>query len=135
VISDELSNSCHKRTWLYIRDIKGNNLSYFEITMVYCINGKYYFSYIGTRRKLPTCRKSLTNFITSNIDELTCRNASAVDYFICTPNFIKCIDDMTRVYIAWARFELTGLVVIGTICIGSYTTTTVPGHYSISDLH
>jgi hypothetical protein len=46
----------------YIRDIKGNNLSYFEITMVYCINGKYYFSYIGTRRKLPTCHKPLTNY-------------------------------------------------------------------------
>jgi hypothetical protein len=25
----------------------------------------------------------------SNIGELTCRNASAVDYFICSPNFIK----------------------------------------------
>ena len=31
----------------------------------------------------------------SNIGELTCRNASAVDYFICSPNFIKCIDDLT----------------------------------------
>ena len=31
----------------------------------------------------------------SNIGEFTCRNASAVDYFICTPNFIKCIDDLT----------------------------------------
>ena len=31
----------------------------------------------------------------SNISELTCRNASAVDYFICSPNFIKCIDDLT----------------------------------------
>ena len=31
----------------------------------------------------------------SNIGELTCRNASAVDYFICKPNFIKCIDDLT----------------------------------------
>jgi hypothetical protein len=31
----------------------------------------------------------------SNIDELTCRNDSAVDYFICSPNFIKCIDDLT----------------------------------------
>ena len=30
-----------------------------------------------------------------NIGELTCRNASVVDYFICTPNFIKCIDDLT----------------------------------------
>jgi hypothetical protein len=28
----------------------------------------------------------------SNIGEFTCRNASAVDYFICSPNFIKCID-------------------------------------------
>jgi len=26
------------------------------------------------------------------IGELTYRNASAVDYFICTPDFIKCID-------------------------------------------
>ena len=31
----------------------------------------------------------------SNIGELTCRNASTVDYLICTPNFIKCIDDLT----------------------------------------
>ena len=31
----------------------------------------------------------------SNIGELTCRNASAVDYFICSSNFIKCIDDLT----------------------------------------
>jgi hypothetical protein len=31
----------------------------------------------------------------SNIGELTCRNVSAVDYFICSPNFIKCIDDLT----------------------------------------
>jgi hypothetical protein len=31
----------------------------------------------------------------SNTGELTCRNASAVDYFICSPNFIKCIDDLT----------------------------------------
>ena len=31
----------------------------------------------------------------SNIGELTCRNASAVYYFICSPNFIKCIDDFT----------------------------------------
>jgi hypothetical protein len=31
----------------------------------------------------------------SNIGELTCRNASAVDYFICTPSLIKCIDDLT----------------------------------------
>ena len=31
----------------------------------------------------------------NNIGELTCRNASAVDYFICSPNFIKCIDDLT----------------------------------------
>jgi hypothetical protein len=31
----------------------------------------------------------------SNIGELTCRNASAVDYFICSPNFIKCIVDLT----------------------------------------
>ena len=30
-----------------------------------------------------------------NIGELTCRNASAVDYFICTPSLIKCIDDLT----------------------------------------
>ena len=29
------------------------------------------------------------------LDELTCRNASAVDYFICSPTFIKCIDDLT----------------------------------------
>ena len=31
----------------------------------------------------------------SNIGELTCRNASAVYYFLCSPNFIKCIDDLT----------------------------------------
>ena len=31
----------------------------------------------------------------SNIGELTCRNASTVDYLICTSNFIKCIDDLT----------------------------------------
>jgi hypothetical protein len=31
----------------------------------------------------------------SNIGELTCKNASAVDYFICSPNFIKCINDLT----------------------------------------
>jgi hypothetical protein len=31
----------------------------------------------------------------SNIGELTCRNASAVYYFICSPNFIKCIDHLT----------------------------------------
>jgi hypothetical protein len=31
----------------------------------------------------------------SNIGELTCRNASAVYYFICSQNFIKCIDDLT----------------------------------------
>ena len=31
----------------------------------------------------------------SNIGELTCRNSSTVDYLICTPNFIKCIDDLT----------------------------------------
>jgi hypothetical protein len=31
----------------------------------------------------------------SNIGKLTCRNASAVDYFICSPNIIKCIDDLT----------------------------------------
>ena len=31
----------------------------------------------------------------SNIGELICRNASAVDYFICSPNLIKCIDDLT----------------------------------------
>ena len=30
-----------------------------------------------------------------NIGELTCRNASAVDYFICTTSLIKCIDDLT----------------------------------------
>jgi hypothetical protein len=30
-----------------------------------------------------------------NIGELTGRNASAVYYFICSPNFIKCIDDFT----------------------------------------
>jgi hypothetical protein len=30
-----------------------------------------------------------------NIGELTCKNASAVDYFICTPSLIKCIDDLT----------------------------------------
>ena len=33
-----------------------------------------------------------------NIGELTCRNASAVDYFICTPSLIKCIDDLTVLY-------------------------------------
>jgi hypothetical protein len=49
-------------------------------------------SYIGgrNRRKPPTCRKSLTNFIT---------------YW--------CID-------AWTGFELTTLVVIGTDCMGSH---------------
>jgi hypothetical protein len=31
----------------------------------------------------------------SKIGVLTCRNASVVDYFICSPNFIKCIVDLT----------------------------------------
>ena len=46
----------------------------------------------GTLRKLPSCRKSLTNF-----------------------NHIM----LNRVHLAWAGFELTKLVVIGTDCIGS----------------
>ena len=43
-----------------------------------------------------------------------------------------------RVHLAWARFELPTLVVIGTDCMGSYksnyhtiTTTTVPRRYLI----
>jgi len=71
-------------------------------------------SFIGggnrsTRRKPPTCRKLLTNFI------------SIMLY---------------RVHFAMKGFKLTTLVVIGTDCIGSYkcnfhnmTTTTSPYRY------
>ena len=56
-----------------------------------------YFSFIGgeyhsTRRKPPTCRKSMTNFITW-----------------------RCIEYTSR----WKGFELTHLVVIDTDCTGS----------------
>ena len=61
----------------------------------------------STQRKLPTCRKSLTNFIT-----------------LC------CIEYTS----SWTRFVLTTLIVIGTHCTGnckfqyhSITTTMVPG--------
>ena len=68
--------------------------------MVFSATNIHYFSYIvpvsftcgGNRRKLPTCRKSLTNFIT---------------YW--------CIEYM----LPWTGFELTTLVVIGTNCTGS----------------
>jgi hypothetical protein len=68
-------------------------------------------SFIGwgnrsTQRKPPTCRKSLTNFIT------------------------KCYIEYTS---SWAGFELTTLVVIGTDCTGScksnyYMITTMTVH-------
>jgi hypothetical protein len=51
------------------------------------------YTCLGNQRKPPTCRKSLTNFITYCCIEYT------------SP---------------WARFELTALVVIGTDCTGSY---------------
>jgi hypothetical protein len=72
-------------------------------------------SFIGrgnwsTRRKPPTCRKPLTNFI------ITC-----------------CIEYTSP----WSGFELTTLVVIDTYCIGSYKsnyymiTTPPPKTYSV----
>ena len=59
---------------------------------------------LSTRRKLPSCRKSLTNF-----------------YHIM----------LYQVHLAWAGFKLTTLGVIGTDCTGSWksnyhTTTMVP---------
>ena len=68
----------------------------------------------GTRRKQPTCRKSLINFITQSCIEYTS---------------------------AWTGFELTTLVVIGTDCIGSCksnyhtikTSTTPNKHMEIFD--
>jgi len=52
----------------------------------------------STRRKPPTCRKSLTNFIT---------------YMLY------------RVHLTWVGFGLKTLVVIGTDCIGSLNPTTI----------
>jgi hypothetical protein len=48
----------------------------------------------STRRKLPTCSKSLINLITYSVM-------------------------LYRVHLTWAEFELTTLVVIGIECIGS----------------
>jgi hypothetical protein len=64
----------------------------------------------STRRKPPTCCKSLTYFITCFIEYA----------------------------FAWAGFELTTLVVIGTDCIGSFkskyhTFTTTTDHYAFID--
>ena len=68
--------------------------------------GQFYcWRNMSTRRKPPTCSKSLTNFITM----------------------------WYRVHLAWVGFGLTTLVVIDTYCIGScnssfhtITTTTAP---------
>jgi hypothetical protein len=68
-------------------------------------------SYRRTRRKPPTCRKSLTNFITL----------------------------LYRLRLAWARFQLTTFVVIGTDCISScksnyHTITKTAKHVKLTHL-
>jgi len=83
-------------------------------------------SFIGgrnrsTRRKPPTCRKSMTNFIIRIL--LTPLSSSNSSYHII----------LYRFHPPWAEFELTMLVVIDTDCTGSCksnyhtnTTTTAP---------